>query len=42
MAEASGDGVQIGACGEELGSGVVSQFLHELVMPILRAYRRYR
>ena len=27
VAEATGDGVQIGACREELGSGVVPQFL---------------
>ena len=41
VAEAAGDGVQVGASREELGSGVVPQF-SELVIPTLRAYRRYR
>ena len=39
VAEASGDGVQVGARGQELGSGVVPELLSELVMPNIRLWR---
>ena len=41
MAEPARNDIQVDASIQELGRGVVAQLLSELVIPTLRAYRRY-